>query len=168
MSDIYLAYFETLWHFAYRWTRSRSRAEEVVHDVFLALWTRRTTFILRGDLIVYLRSAVRKEIYDEIRHTAVVARMESAVEGRTVDVPAIGRVADPQAALEEADAERMVRAALATISPRDRDVFTMRWVDRMTLDEIALELRVSRTRVRTILARAMARLAPVLERLHEN
>lgn len=163
LADIYFTYFKTLWHFAFRWTRSRDQAKELVHDVFLRLWTRRTTLDIRGEIIFYLRSAVRNEVYNAAKHTAVVTRMEAAVEGEISEVPAIGQAVDPETALEEREIDRIVAAALAGISQRDRDVVTMRWIDRMTLEEIASEFGISKSRVRTILARAAERIAPALE-----
>jgi RNA polymerase sigma-70 factor (ECF subfamily) len=167
LTDIYETYFTTLWDFAYRWTRSRDQAKELVHDIFLDLWTRRTTLDLRGEIIFYLRSAVRKQVYNVAKHTAVVARMEAAVEGEIAGPPAIGRVIDPDIALEEAEIDRIVAKALAGISQRDRDVVIMRWIDRMTLDEIASEFGISKSRVRTILAKAVRRIAPALNRLQK-
>jgi len=163
LADIYFTYFKTLWHLAFRWTRSRDHAKELVHDVFLRLWTRRTTLDIRSEIIFYLRSAVRNEVYNAAKHTAVVARMEATIEGNSSDVPAIGQVVDPERALDEREIDRIVATALAGISQRDRDVVTMRWIDRMTLDEIASEFGISKSRVRTILARAAERIAPALK-----
>jgi len=125
-------------------------------------------FTVRGEIIFYLRSAVRKKVYDEIRHATVVTRMEAAVDRDAAELPAIGQIAGPELAYDEADTERTVNRALAAISPRDRDVLTMRWIDRMTLDEIASDLGVSKTRIRTILARAIGRIRPALEGLRDG
>jgi RNA polymerase sigma-70 factor (ECF subfamily) len=168
LTDIYLTFFDTLWHFAYRWTRSRDHAKEVVHDVFFRLWTRRETLEVGGEIIAYLRLAVRNHIYDDARHTAVITRMERAVEAHEADLPAMGSVPHPETSLDEVEIDRIVAAALAAIAPRDRDVVTMRLVDRMTLDEIARTLGVSKSRVRTILTRAMMRLAPAFEALRSR
>jgi len=168
LATIYQAYFETLWHFAYRHTHSQDTAKELVHDVFLTLWSRRATVVITGELIGYLRGAVRHLAYKTARHASVVARMESSIDSETYDaaqVPGAGTVMHPEAALEHAEADRMLREAMAAIAPRDRDVLTMRWVDRMTHDEIGAVLGISNSRVRTILARATARVAPAFQRL---
>jgi RNA polymerase sigma-70 factor (ECF subfamily) len=165
LADIYETYFDTLWHFAYRWMRSRDRAKELVHDVFLRLWMGRTTLKLRGEVIVYLRGAVRNHVYLDARHSGVITRMETAFAGETTELPAMGKVVHPDTSLDQAEIDRVVAKALAAIAPRDRDVVTMRWIDRMTLDEIASILGVSKSRVRTILARATARLMPALDGL---
>jgi RNA polymerase sigma factor (sigma-70 family) len=168
LSDIYLTYFDTLWQFAYRWTRSRDQAEELVHDVFFRVWTRREALELSGEIIAYLRLAVRNQIYKQARHSAVIGRMQRAVEGQITDLPAMGSVVHPETSVEESDIDRIMANALATVTPRDRDVVTMRFVDRMTLDEIASLLGVSKSRVRTILARVALRLAPAFEGLRNN
>jgi RNA polymerase sigma-70 factor (ECF subfamily) len=168
LSDIYLTYFQTLWQFAYRWTRAQDEAEELVQNVFFSLWTRRETLDIGGEIITYLRVAVRNQIYKRARHSAVIGRMERAVEGEITDVPAMGRVVDPETSLDEADIDRLIDKALSTISQRDRDVVTMRFVERMTFDEIASVLGVSKTRVRAILARVTQRLIPVFAKLRRG
>lgn len=125
----------------------------------------RTTLKLRGEVIVYLRGAVRNHVYLDARHSGVIARMETAFAGETAELPAMGKVVHPDTSLDQAEIDRVVAKALAAIAPRDRDVVTMRWIDRMTLDEIASILGVSKSRVRTILARATARLMPALDGL---
>lgn len=165
LSDIYLTYFDTLRRFAYHWTRSQDEAEELVHDVFFRLWTRRETLDVNGEIVAYLRLAVRNQVYMGARHLAVVGRMERAVQSEVSDIPAMGRVVHPETALDEADIDRIMAKALSAVAPRDRNVVTMRFVERMTFEEIASILGVSRTRVRAILARVTQRLVPAFEEL---
>ena len=165
LSDIYLTYFDTLRRFAYHWTLSQDDAEELVQDVFFRLWTRRATLAVNGAIVGYLRRAVRNQVYMRARHASVIGRMERAVQSAGLDMPAMGSVGDPEAAVDAADIDRIMANALATVAPRDRNVVTMRFVERMTCEEIASILGVSRTRVRAILARVTRRLVPAFEEL---
>jgi RNA polymerase sigma factor (sigma-70 family) len=164
LGAVYAAYFEGLWRFAFRYTRSSDTAKEIVHDVFCSLWARRRGITITSDVAVYLYGAVRHRVYKDLRHRGIVRRVEVAVEGDVIDLPAIGRTLHPEAALEHAEVERLVGAALANVPPRDRDIATMRWLERMTYDDIAATFGISSSRVRTILARVEGRVLPLLER----
>jgi RNA polymerase sigma-70 factor (ECF subfamily) len=164
LSATYETYFDRLWRFAYRRTGVADVAKEIVHDVFLALWGRRDTVTITGDLGVYLYGAVRNRAYKAHRHTAVVTRLETAVERNTIEPPAVGQVAGPEQLLDESEAERLLRELLASVPARDRDVLTLRWFHSMTYGAIAESLGVSVSQVRTILARNEAQLLAVFGR----
>jgi RNA polymerase sigma factor (sigma-70 family) len=94
--------------------------------------------------------------------------MEHAVERAIVDVPALGTIAHPDAVLEEREVERAFDAALASIPERHRLILAMRWHDGLAHEEIARVFGISRTRVRTIIARYQDRLRPFFDMLRAN
>lgn len=160
---LYRSYFRPLWKFACVLTRSGETAEELLHDLFLLLWERRTTLDIRGDIGVYLQTAVRNRVYKQTRHAGVVRRAEAAATQADADIPGMGSVSHPDAELLATDEARRVAQALATLSDRDRQVLYLRWSDGRTFDDIATILGMSRTRVRVILARCQEKLRPLLE-----
>ena len=165
---VYRTYFPLLWKFAYSLVRSRDAAEELLHDLFLMLWERHETLEVHEDLGVYLQVAVRNRAYKHSRHANVVRRLEQAIERHTVDLPAMGQIAGPEAEFDTAEITRVFKEALAAVPERDRQIVIMRWEDGLTFDEIARILGLSKTRIRAIVARVQERVRPFFERIRDG
>jgi len=163
LTAIYEAYFERLWRFAYGKLHSTELAKDVTQDLFLSLWSGRAGLKIRGDLNVYLYTAIRNRTFTAGRHATVVARMEADVQQHPDTMPAAGTVSDPQTALESAEVDTVMSTLLASVSTRDREVLVLRWFDQMTYADIAAALGLSLSQVRTILTRNEARLLVALE-----
>lgn len=57
--ELYLRYHERLWRYAYRYVRVGDVADEIVQDVFLAVWERGGDWEVRDGVDKYLFTAVR-------------------------------------------------------------------------------------------------------------
>ena len=72
--SLYLAHHNELWRFAYSYVRSRDVAEELVQDVFLAVWGTRATWEVSTRVRAWLYASVRHLALNHLRHERVVAR----------------------------------------------------------------------------------------------
>jgi len=100
--------YPELCSFVMQVVRSRAVAEELVQDLFLRLWERRTSWHEELPSRSYLYQAARHRAWDALRHERIVERshLESADDGEAVGPAA-----------EEELGEQDLRAALA---PRGR------------------------------------------------
>ncbi len=64
--EIYRRYWYKLFGIAYHQTGVREEAEELVQDVFLSLWRRRSDVIIKH-LDLYLTLAIKNQVYDFIK-----------------------------------------------------------------------------------------------------
>ncbi|WP_247235332.1 RNA polymerase sigma factor [Telluribacter sp. SYSU D00476] len=64
--EIYRRYWYKLYSIAYHQTGVREDAEELVQEVFLKLWSRRSEVLIRH-LGMYLTIAVKNQVYDYIK-----------------------------------------------------------------------------------------------------
>ena len=64
--EIYRRYWYKLYGIAYQQTGVREEAEELVQEVFLKLWSRRSEVLIRH-LGMYLTIAVKNQVYDYIK-----------------------------------------------------------------------------------------------------
>lgn len=64
--EIYRRYWYKLYGIAYHQTGVREEAEELVQEVFLAVWNRRSEVIIR-QLDLYLTIAIKNQVYDYIK-----------------------------------------------------------------------------------------------------
>lgn len=160
--SLYLTHHEALWRFAYTYVRSRDVAEELVQDVFLAVWGTRATWEVNTRVRAWLYASVRHLALNHLRHERVVTRTTGAdhrVPGADNTPPM-----DQQLALEAEEIDQAVVHAIAALPERRRIAMTLRWKHDMSSLEIARVLGTSPEAVRTLLTRARADLAALLER----
>jgi RNA polymerase sigma-70 factor (ECF subfamily) len=167
---LYEALFKQLWHVAYRIVRAQDLAEEMVQDVFLSLWEQRQSLVVRDALSLYLHVAIRNRAYDYIRHRKIAERHATAREEDFQSRLGLwpSAMANPEDNLAETEADRALRAALAGISERDRDILILRWREGWSFDEIGQALGLSSVAARTVVTRQQRRLRVFLDRLREE
>ena len=182
---LYLAHHDELWRFAYTHVRSRDVAEELVQDVFLAVWGTRATWEVNTRVRAWLFASVRHLALNYLRHERVVTRTTGAnaraarggafdggspasvgqtsgsamVDAMTMGTPPM----DQQLALEAEEIDKAVVHAIAELPERRRIAMMLRWKHDMSSLEIARVLRTTPEAVRTLLSRARADLVPLLE-----
>lgn len=140
---------------AYRVTGSMSDAEDVLQTVFLRLAGREDAIELGGGAGAYLRRSAINAALDVMR---------SRRRQRAVDLDA---ESGPEPADEAADPERrhsgreagvLVRRALAALTPKAAQVFTLRYFEGLGNKEISRLLAMSQTAVAVTLHRTRSRL----------
>jgi RNA polymerase sigma-70 factor (ECF subfamily) len=181
LEEAFFAYNESLFALAYRYARSRETAEDLIHDVFLRVWTRRTA--LTGDerLRPYLFGAVRNAALMWIRHDRLERRhlrrpttgevrrdrteTQHAAEG--YESPGMSQfasqAADAVAGREAVELTEELREAVAQLPPKAREAITLRWQRQMRNAEIAEVMGVSMKTVEFSIARALNHLRRILE-----
>jgi RNA polymerase sigma-70 factor (ECF subfamily) len=160
---LYEALFESLWRIAMLRTWSSELAEEIVHDVFLALWTRRTTIDVAMDIQVYLAVAVRNRTRNLRAHDQVVQATATQVTQAQADVPAMGQA--PIAADSAVEVEEFwsaYRRALALLTDREREAALLRWEEGFTFEQVAQVLGLSVVGARGVILRAQRKVQAAL------
>lgn len=155
---LYLEYHERLWRFACTLVHSGAVAEELVHDVFLALWRDRGTWTVKTSARLWLYGAVRNRAMNHRRHERVVADV-----ARCEPIVAMGSPPmDPHSAAEMHELDERVERALSGVSERRRIAMTLRWRHEFTPAEIADVLGTTPEAVRVLLTRARQELAELV------
>ncbi len=157
---IFTAYRGELLAMAQQIVGGREVAEEVVQDVFLAIWTGRERWHITTSLRAYLRRAV---------HNTAVRSGASRVRGGATGValtyaeaeaPAIltDTSATPDVGLERAELAAAVDEATRLLPPRQREVFILKRMHELSNREIAARLGLSVKTVEIHMTRALATL----------
>jgi RNA polymerase sigma-70 factor, ECF subfamily len=148
---VFRAYHARLCDFANSYLHSRSDAEEIVQDLFLALWKKREELEVRTSLKAYLFTAVRNRVLNRDARARLEQRYLEDLERGELElvatVPADQR-------LEAREIAERVQTAMAELPPGCRRVLTMRWSEQLTYGEIAEVLGISLKGVENQLARA--------------
>jgi RNA polymerase sigma-70 factor (ECF subfamily) len=154
-------YAARLIQYASRWVDSADRADEVVQDVFFALWRDRAALPITRDVAAYLFWRTRNHALD-------VARADRAAHDRdgrwSVEMHGqyVADVTPGESAIEAAERERAIRTALAGVSPRCREVFGLIWDKHLSYAEVAEVLGIAIPSVRSQMSRALKHLFAAL------
>lgn len=141
-SEVY-SYVASLLH-------DRSAAEDVTALAFERAYRRRALFDLRrGSARSWLFAIARNAAIDELRRRGRLGVLDSEV----VDDSSIVDYDD-----ELAERRLLVRGALASLEPREREVILLKFVGRLGNGELARVLGCSETAAGTRLHRAITRL----------
>lgn len=138
--------------------RERALAEEIAQEVMLELWRRRESLQVEQSFRAYLLRSTRNRALNHVRHQRVVAR-EAAIAA--IDSPSAPSVEDEMLGTE---LEQAVRAAIAGLPEKCREVFQLSREQGLRYAEIAVTLDIS---VKTVEKRMGQALAELRERLRQ-
>ncbi len=151
VESLYARYSGPLYSLAYQVTRADRFAQEVVQEVFIAVWKDATRFDpTRGALAPWLFSLARHKAIDLVRR-------EANIRKRTADVDM-----DLEVASDDVDREvwqnlrrDRVRAAIAQLSEPQRTALELAFFGGLTHVEVAerlgIPLGTAKTRIRSAL-----------------
>jgi len=150
---LYARYSGPLYSLAYQVTRSEGFAQDVVQEVFIALWRDAARFDPA-------KGAVSPWLFSLARHKAIdLVRREQNVRKRIADVDLELREADDDVDNEAWMGIRRDRllAAMEHLTPMHREVIGLAFFDGLThvevADRLGIPLGTAKTRIRTALLR---------------
>ena len=153
VEELYARYAGSLYSLAYQVTRSEGFAQDVVQEVFIALWRDAARFDPA-------KGAVSPWLFSLARHKAIdLVRREQNVRKRTADVDLELREADDDVDNEAWMGIRRDRllAAMEHLTPMHREVIGLAFFDGLThvevADRLGIPLGTAKTRIRTALLR---------------
>lgn len=144
--------------FAYVLTllRDRSAAEDVTALAFERAYRKQRTWDPRkGGERAWVFGIARNAALDELRRRS----RQASLAAEPADLEAAGLDDHAEASLRRAT----VRVALATLSPRDREVIALKFHAGLENAELADVLGVSRTNAGTLLHRALTKLREAID-----
>jgi RNA polymerase sigma-70 factor (ECF subfamily) len=146
--------YDALYASVYRIVQSAAVAEELVQDLFVAVWADRARWD-PGDTI----DRVRAYLFIAARRRALNAVRREAVERRWVEqaelAPSERAVESAEVIVERAERVRAVREAVARLPERGRAVLLLQWRRGLTYPEIAECLGISVKTVEVHVSRAL-------------
>ncbi len=156
-NNLFHTYYGQLLTFALRLTGTPDLAEDIVQDVFVSIWERRTEWHATSGLTAYLCGAVRNRVRQDLRQRATHERLAPHVDAHAPT--------DPETAAHAAGIDDAVARAITRLAPRCQAVYTLRWYDQLTYPEIAHILGISVKAVEAHVTTALQTLRRSLRRL---
>lgn len=144
----------------------RAVAEEVLIDVYAQVWRQATAYSReRGTPLAWLTTIARSRALDRLRAGWQEQQRRQPLD-KLQDAPS--RDNSPEEAVVLGEQQRLVRRALAALSPEQRQVIELAYYSGMSHSEIAAYLNqplgTVKTRTRLGLLKLREMLRPVLER----
>ena len=151
-AEIYARYGFVLIEQAFRKLNSREAAEEVVQEIFAALWHKRATADIQK-LPEYLGTAVKYQVINIVKN-------KLTHEGYLAYCRYLASEADHRTEhdLAAADLAGALRRGLAHLSGHTREVFQLSRLEHQTVPQIAVRLKLSPKAVEYHLTRALKHL----------
>ena len=143
---LFREYFTSLMAFSRRILGDEDDAKEVVHQVFIKLWERRSEIDLSTSLKSYLFTSVNNRSLNVIRDRRKFSSEE---------VPERVGEWDVSAQLESMELEEQIHKVIDSLPERCRVIFCMSRIEKMTYQEIADSLSLSIKTVETQIGRAL-------------
>ena len=137
--QLYRDYWNQLYNFAFRYVQSSEEAEDVVQEVFFAVWKGRAEWHITSSLQHYLFVSVRNAAIGRLRRDSTMQRWRQ----RTVGEDDTRSQEATDALVESADVNADVERALSEMPPKRRAVCALRWIDGLSYAQIAERLGIN-------------------------
>jgi RNA polymerase sigma-70 factor (ECF subfamily) len=136
---------------------SKAEAEDLTQEVFYRLFSKADTLRDPDSLRSFVYSFAIRTLKNELRRRKVRAWLSFDRPETIADC----RSQSPN--VESRDLLRRFHALLQRLSPRDRIVFILRRMEKMTVEEIAFHLNISESTVKRAMGHATSRLSRWIE-----
>jgi RNA polymerase sigma factor (sigma-70 family) len=168
LGPLYHRYARLIFHLAAQ-TLDRSAAEEIVQDVFLAIWRRASTFDpARGSFRPWVLQIAHFRILNELRRRSRQPRLEPDPEGLlAASLP--DDSLEPVEAFQRASLRAILQTALVDLPTPQRQALDLAFGEDFTHEQIAAELNLplgtAKTRIRAGMQNLRSKLAPQMAAL---
>lgn len=165
LSALYERYGAVVYSLCLRGLRDTGDAEDLLVDVFWEVWDRADRYdSARGSPCSYLMGVARSRLVDRLRSRKSKRRInaEPASDNLAYNSATRGPADNPADASVLAERQARVRAAMASLSPPQRQALEMAFYDSMTHSEVAEALKEPIGTVKSRIRQALIQLRKTL------
>ncbi len=156
LAELYDRYGSLVYTIVLRIARDTATAEDLTQDVFLRVWNRIPTFdVERGSLSSWMLTIARHSAIDFLRSRGgKQSRLNLSIDA--MERPLAGGNAESE--LQTATDARKVRAAMAKLDPKHRELLELAYFDGLSQSELAERLELPLGTVKTWVRTALRQL----------
>jgi RNA polymerase sigma-70 factor (ECF subfamily) len=159
-TELYRRYWDRLYVVASHTLGSHQEAEEAVHDVFLTIWKRRETIVIRQTLQQYLAVAIKHEVIDRLRKQLRRRQLfEKFEQGSVITEDPTGEF------IREKELAAELETTIRALPEKCQIVFRLSRGQGYSIREIARELGLSENTIESHMRRALQTLRSQFQRL---
>lgn len=152
---------QTVFSIAYKLTKSRSHAKEVVQDVFLKLWGHREQLTSVENFSAYLYRIARNQGIDALRAIARQAIYTIELAEEQLEKGDLNTLES----IDYKETSEIINRAVETLSPQQRKVYQLCHEQGLKYEEAALELGLSAGTVHSHMKQALKNIRLYIKQL---
>lgn len=146
--ELYERYWEKLYQSAWKRLKDHELSKDIVQDVFVYFWTRRTALTI-DNIEAWLKTAVKYQVYKRIASNNAMESMEISWKQSDVSY----EQADNLVRTNELNAA--LHNVIENLPAKRQAIFRLRYSENLSTLDIAEKLEVSRKTVQNQLTRAI-------------
>lgn len=147
--ELYETSFNKLQHYAMRYLYDWKEAENLVQDAFTALWSNPERYDEKQPVFYYLLGIVRNNCLSYLRNLNIHVKHQDKI----IEAMLFSNIEDPE--IDE-DIHERLKQILNLLPEKQREVLLLHIVEKKKISEIAGQLNIAETTVKTHFKRAMA------------
>jgi RNA polymerase sigma-70 factor (ECF subfamily) len=156
--QLFRHYYTGLFQFAVSIVKIKEPAEEIVEDLFVAIWNKRSAITNISNLKVYLYIAIKNRCLNYISRKADIR----SIDPDQLDMICSELVADPESLIVASELLQSVNKAIRELPPKCRVVYKLVREDGLAYKEVAEVLNISQRTVEHHIAAAVRKIAASL------
>ncbi|WP_025765308.1 RNA polymerase sigma factor [Dyadobacter tibetensis] len=143
-AQLYTTYLPEALRYVYLFTKNWEDSEELVQELFVSIWEKRTFLSTVGSFRAYLFGMAKHRVIDFSRHQKVQERYRDSLCDRS------SAFCENQGdyALLYNQYQATAQEAIALLPEKRREVFSLRMEGELSLDEISEKLSISKSVVK--------------------
>ena len=157
-TEIFERYNELLIRHAYRILADKEDVNDVVQDVFLTLWQKRSDIEFKISLLSYLSVSVRNRIFDLLSHKKIVLKYAAHINKFLVEGY---NITDNE--VRERELGKIIEREIEHLPAKMRTVFLMNKKEGLSYKEIAIKLNITDQTAKQQVYKALKILKPKLD-----
>ncbi len=156
--ELYFQFFAPLKKFAAAIVKSNELAEEIVSDIFIEIWVKRSSLEEIADLKMYLYISVRNGALRKLKQSKKIATL--SLDELSFNL--ISANNNPEEAFLTSELLRKIDAAVNELPPRCKIIYKLAKEDKLKYKEIAQILNINVKTIDNQLATALRRIATAI------
>jgi len=156
--ELYARYKGSLMRYCKRFLKDETGSEDIVHDIFLQLWERRDSLKTVISFSSYLHTLAQNRILNMFRHFDVHSRFVQHILMNEQDA-----TNETEDSIITNDYTELLNKAIECLSPRQKEIFQLSRIQKLTYKEISELLQISPDMVQEHASLAMKKIIGYLK-----
>ena len=161
---LYNRYFKKVYNFTYQKVRDHGEAEELVQEIFYCVFTSLKNFEGRSTLLSWIYGIMKNNINNFFRRTRPPQVLFEEVEASGLRTIRATASYGPDFQFEMKEVASSFNRVLDSLTEAQYEMFAMRHLDNLSIEEIASRTRRSKDAVKSNLYRIKRMLSPGAEK----
>jgi RNA polymerase sigma-70 factor (family 1) len=162
-AQLYDRYWEQLYNIVYWRVCDEQVSKDIIQDVFITIWVKRTFIHIEHSLEAYLKVATRNKVLNYFKSEAARIKHSNVAAGF-----AAPQVQTPVEIIAAKDLSASFKAEVAHLPAKMREIFILNKEHGLTIEAIAYRLSLSRQTVKNQLTSASKKVRAGIAAQHIN